>query len=88
MAEKKTEILNNLQQQSVEEIWTAFKTALHSGISQFIPIKKIGPKKSLPWITQEIKKTDQKTRQSVPKAEKRKTKGQTSPQTGKAPGPK
>ena len=54
MAEKKTEILNNLQQQSVEEIWTAFKTALHNGISLFVPIKKIGPKKSLPWITQEI----------------------------------
>ena len=55
MAEKKTEILNNLHQQSVKSIWTAFKTALQKGISEFVPTKKIGAKKSLPWLTQEIK---------------------------------
>ena len=55
MTEKKNEILN-LQQSSVEEIWTAFKIALQKGITQFVPIKKIGCKKSLPWITQEIKR--------------------------------
>ena len=55
MAEKKTEILS-LQQQSVEEIWTAFKPTLQQGINQFVPIKNIGSKKSLPWITQEIKR--------------------------------
>ena len=55
MTEKKNEILN-LQQSSIEEIWTAFKTALQKGITQFVPIKKIGCKKSLPWITQEIKR--------------------------------
>ena len=56
MAKKKTEILENFQQESVEEIWNTFKTALQKGISQFVPIKKIGSKKSLPWITQEIKR--------------------------------
>ena len=70
MAEKRTEILNNRQQQSVEEIWTAFKTALHNGISQFVPIKKIGPKKSLPWITQEIKRLIRK-RDSLYQKQKR-----------------
>ena len=56
MAEKKTEILNNLHQQSVESIWTAFKTALQKGISEFVLTKKIGAKNSLPWLTQEIKR--------------------------------
>ena len=56
MAKKKTEILDNFQQESVEEIWNTFKIALQKGISQFVPIKKIGSKKSLPWITQEIKR--------------------------------
>ena len=56
MAEKKTEILNNLHQQSVESIWTAFKIALQKGISEFVLTKKIGAKNSLPWLTQEIKR--------------------------------
>ena len=56
MAKKKTEILDNFQQESVEEIWNTFKIALQKGISQIVPIKKIGSKKSLPWITQEIKR--------------------------------
>ena len=70
MAEKKTEILNNLQQQSVEEIWKTFKTALQNGISKYVPIKKIGTKKSLPWITQEIKRLVRK-RDSLYQKQKR-----------------
>ena len=54
----------------MEEIWTAFKTSLHNGISQFVPIKKIGPKKSLPWITQEIKRLIRK-RDSLYQTQKR-----------------
>ena len=42
------------QQSTVEEIWNALKTALVSGIQQFVPIKKLSSKCSLPWITQEI----------------------------------
>ena len=45
MAEKKTEILNNLHQQSVEIIWTTFETVLQKGISEFLPTKKTGAKK-------------------------------------------
>ena len=56
ITEKKTEILNNLYQKSVEDIWTALKTTIQNGISEFVPIKKIGTKKSLPWLTQEIKR--------------------------------
>ena len=39
MAKKKTEILDNFQQESVEEIWNTFKIALQKGISQFVPIE-------------------------------------------------
>ena len=70
MAEKKTEILNKLHQQSVESIWTAFKTALQKGISEFVPTKKIGAKKSLPWLTQEIKRLIRK-RDSLYQKQKR-----------------
>ena len=51
MAGKKTEILNNLYQKSVEDMWTAVKSAIQNGVSEFVPIKKIGTKKSLPWLT-------------------------------------
>ena len=77
MAEKKTEILNNLQQQRVEEIWITFKTALQNGISKYVPIKKIGTKKSLPWITQEIKRLVRK-RDSLYQKQKRGKSRQTS----------
>ena len=56
MNKKKDEILANLQQQSVEVIWSALKNALQTGISKYVPIKKFGTKRSLPWITQEIKR--------------------------------
>lgn len=48
------EILNNFGQKHVEEIWTTFKSAIHEGISKFVPIKKIRVKKSLPRVTQEL----------------------------------
>ena len=54
MALKSTEILCRFQESTVEEIWHALKTALDSGIQQFVPIKKLSSKCSLPWITQEI----------------------------------
>ena len=56
MNEKKDKILKNLHQECVEVIWSAFKNALQSGISKYIPVKKFGTKRSLPWITQEIKR--------------------------------
>ena len=50
------EILTNHGNKDVEEIWLSFKTVTDKGISQFVPIKKVGTKRSLPWITQEIKR--------------------------------
>ena len=53
---KSTEILCRFQERTVEEIWNALKTAIDSGIQQFVPIKKLSSKCSLPWITQEIRR--------------------------------
>ena len=41
MALKSSEILCRFQESTVEEIWNALKTALDSGIKQFVPIKKL-----------------------------------------------
>ena len=70
ITEKKIEILNNLYQKSVEDIWTALKTTIQNGISEFVPIKKISTKKSLPWLTQEIKRLIRK-RDSLYQKQKR-----------------
>ena len=51
---KTSEILGSFQESTVEEIWNDLKTALDSGIQQFIPIKKLSSKRSLAWITLEI----------------------------------
>ena len=53
---KSSEILGSFQESTVEEIWNDLKTALDSGIQQFIPIKKLSSKRSLAWITQEIRR--------------------------------
>ena len=70
VTEKRTEILNNLYQKSVEDIWTALKTTIQNGISEFVTIKKIGTEKSLPWLTQEIKRLIRK-RDSLYQKQKR-----------------
>ena len=49
-------ILKKRDIKDVEEIWLSLKTVIDKGISQFVPIKKIGSKRSLPWITQHIKR--------------------------------
>ena len=49
-------ILKDHDTKTVEEIWITIKTVIDKGISQFVPIKKIGSKRSLPWITQQIKR--------------------------------
>ena len=56
MASKYSETLGSFQESTVEEIWNALKTALDSGIQQFVPIKKLSSKRSLLWITQEIRR--------------------------------
>ena len=46
----------SFQESTVAEIWNALNPALDSGIQQFVPIKKISSKCSLPWITQGIRR--------------------------------
>ena len=36
---------------SVEELWILLKLSINEGLSKFVPCKKIGSKRSLPWIT-------------------------------------
>ena len=70
MAEKKTEILNNLHQQSVERIWTAFKTALQKWYFRICPDQENWCQKKLAWLTQKIKRLIRK-RDSLYQKQKR-----------------
>ena len=45
---------------SINLLWEEFKGALHSGIEKHVPQHTISTKPSLPWMTQEIKRTIQK----------------------------
>ena len=47
---------SNPCENSVEQNWNAFKYAVTTGISQFIPQKSSNPKNKLPWINPEIKR--------------------------------
>ena len=51
-----SDLIRNCPNKTVEEMWNSFKSAIDQGISKFVPIKRFGTKKSLPWITQEIKR--------------------------------
>ena len=56
MASNSSKMLRQFQESTVEAIWNALKTACDSGIQQFVPIKKLSSKCSLPKITQEIRR--------------------------------
>ena len=51
-----SDFMLNYHDKTEEHLWDSFKTAINQGISKYIPIKRFGEKKSLPWITQEIKR--------------------------------
>lgn len=51
-----SDFMTNYETFTVEQSWNSFKSAINQGISKFVPIKRFGEKKSLPWITQEIKR--------------------------------
>ena len=42
---------------SINLLWDEFKGALQSGIEQFVPQRTVSSKPSLPWITQELKRS-------------------------------
>ena len=56
MLSSKNDILKNSHSITVEELWVRFKSSIETGISKFVPVKHIGSKKSLPWVTKSIKK--------------------------------
>ena len=50
----------NFEDKTVNSLWEDFKRALQSGIEQYVPQRSISTKTSLPWITQDIKRTMRK----------------------------
>ena len=46
---------------SISSLWEECKGALQSGIEQYVPQHTISTKPSLPWMTQEIKRTNRKS---------------------------
>ena len=63
-----SDFMLNYENKSVEKLWISFKSATYQGIVKFIPIKRLRAKRSLPWITREIKHP--KTRSAVSCTEK------------------
>ena len=55
-----SDLIRNCSNKTVEEMWNSFKSAIDQGISKIVPIKRFGTKKSLPWITEEIKRLARK----------------------------
>ena len=49
-------MLNYEENKTVEQSWNSFISVINQGISKFIPIKRFGAKRSLLWITKEIKR--------------------------------
>ena len=56
MEKVKVEIVASTTSTSVEKLLILLKSSINEGLSKFVPCKKIGSKRSLPWITQEIKR--------------------------------
>ena len=54
--DKCEELLKDHPSKSVEDLWSSFKSVNHNGIAKFVPSKILGTKKSLPWITQPMKR--------------------------------
>ena len=52
----KEDFLVNASSKSVEELWSSFKSSINEGLKKFVPCKKIAVKRSLPWVTREIKR--------------------------------
>ena len=56
MNDSKRSILENANNISVDEIWVKFRDAIECGVRKFIPSKTVRSKRSLPWITKDIRK--------------------------------
>ena len=53
--------LSTCEGKLLNSLWGNFKRALHSGIGQYVPQRIITTKSSLPWITQDIKRSMRKS---------------------------
>ena len=51
-----SDLLLKYENKTVEKLLNSFKSIVNQGILKFIPIKRFGVKKSVPWITKEIKR--------------------------------
>ena len=52
--------LSICEDRTVNSLWEDFKRAIHSGIEQYVPQRTISAKSSLPWITQDIRRSMRK----------------------------
>ena len=43
-------LLASYSSESVEQLWSSFKSSVNEGLKKFVPCKKIGAKSSLPWV--------------------------------------
>ena len=71
------EILKLADTLSVEDLWLKLKTTIETGISKYVPSKKIKSKRSLPWITKQIKKLIHKRDVLYQKAKKNRGNNET-----------
>ena len=65
--DKCEELMKDHPSKSVEDLWSSFKSVIHNGIAKFVPRKILGTKKSLPWITQPIKRLIRKRKKLLHK---------------------
>ena len=66
MKDFRTNFTSNFEGKSVNQLWTELKDAIHTGLSLYISCKIVSGKKSLPWITHQIKRYIRKKGKSIP----------------------
>ena len=74
-SESAPDFILNYENETVEQLWNSFTSAINKGISKFIPIKRFDANKNLTWITQKPKRLIQK-RDKRFQLQKRSKKGQ------------
>ena len=60
MLEFKETFMASCNNKSVSSLWDEFKSAIETGINTHVPQKTISSKPSLPWMTQQIRRTIRK----------------------------
>jgi len=60
MSDFKDSFLSTCEGRSVNQLWIEFRDTLLKGIDKFVPTKTLSSKPSLPWLTQDIKRSMRK----------------------------